>query len=316
MVLRVPLHHIGSLCFFGIVHPSIPLLLKYAETGRPVAFFDMYGRFRARLTGKTSGNVLLRRDQWHAAQNEQRTLGIARSFVAGKLQNARQVLLRGARDYPNAAARLSPVIRQHEACIESLPAAATLDEIRGLQGECAQEYFGAFDALIRVPPSEFAFETRSRRPPRNRMNALLSFVYSMATSDCASALEGVGLDPQCGFLHAFRAGRPALALDLVEEFRSIWLDRLCLSLVNRRELTAGDFVEAEGGSWRMTDDARKKLLGAYQNKKREEVSTECWRLRFRSASCRIYRRGCWPATYGATSPPTSLTFRHNKRYET
>lgn len=271
-VLKVPLHHLGAVCFFGIVHPSVPLLLKCAEDGRAVSFFDMFGRFKARMTGKTSGNVLLRRDQWDAAKNDVRALSIARSIVAGKLQNARQVLMRATRDYSAERETFSRAIQMHEQCLRALPSAGTLDEVRGLEGESASSYFAAFPKLIRMPTTDFAFTLRSRRPPRDRVNALLSFVYSMGTADCVSACEGVGLDPQCGFLHALRPGRPSLALDLVEEFRTVWLDRLCLTLINRKELLAADFVQAEGGSWRMTDDARKKLLAAYQNKKKEEVN--------------------------------------------
>ncbi|HZH98375.1 MAG TPA: type I-C CRISPR-associated endonuclease Cas1c [Fimbriimonadaceae bacterium] len=273
-LLRVPLHHLGSICVFGIVHPSVPLMLKCAEEGRSVVFFDMNGRFKARLQGKSTGNVLLRRDQWSGALCEVTSLSLAKSIVAGKLQNARQVLLRGARDYPEDAETLQDAALEHAAGLDSLEDAATLDEVRGMEGNAASAYFGAFPKLIRVPTQEFSFSIRSRRPPRDRMNALLSFAYSLGTSDCASALEGVGLDPQCGYLHALRPGRPALALDLLEEFRSVWLDRLCLNLVNRRELKAGDFVEGEGGSWRLTDDARKLVLAAYQNRKKLEVQHE------------------------------------------
>jgi CRISP-associated protein Cas1 len=276
-LLRVPLHHLGAICLFGIVHPSVPLMLKCADEGRTVAFFDRNGRFKARLQGKTSGNVLLRRDQWRGSHCEITALSLAKSVVAGKLQNARQVLLRGARDYPGEAPVLRGAALEQEAGLGAVECATDLDELRGIEGNAASAYFAAFPALIRVPSTEFSFALRSRRPPRDRTNALLSFLYSLGTSDCVSALEGVGLDPQCGYLHALRPGRPALALDLVEEFRSVWLDRLCLNLVNRREVQAEDFVESEGGSWRLTDDARKVVLAAYQNRKKVEVQHDVLR---------------------------------------
>lgn len=271
-LIRVPIHHLGSVCVFGVVHLTSPFVAKCSEDGRTIAVFDLYGRFKWRAAGKTSGNVLLRRDQWSAHFNPERTLKVAKCIVAGKLQNARQVLMRGARDYPAEAQRLQPAIDQHEVGLEQLQGAEDVDEVRGIEGAAAATYFAAFDALVRVEKADFAFTLRSRRPPRDRMNALLSFVYSVATHDCVSALEGVGLDPQCGFLHVLRPGRPALALDLVEEFRSVILDRLCLSLVNRREVVPSDLAEREGGSWALTDDGRKKVLVAYQNRKKQEVT--------------------------------------------
>jgi CRISPR-associated protein Cas1 len=155
--------------------------------------------------------------------------------------------------------------------IMSLPSTMTLDQVRGCEGIAAQAYFSVFDSMIRVAKSEFAFDIRSRRPPRDRMNALLSFLYSIAASDCVAALEGVGLDPQLGYLHAMRSGRPGLALDLVEEFRAVIQDRLALSLVNRKQITSADFEEREGGSWFLNADGRKKVLAALQKRKAEEV---------------------------------------------
>lgn len=272
-LLRVPLHHLGSIYAFGVVHVSSPLMMRCAEDGRAVVFFDSGGRFKARVTGKTGGNVLLRAAQWHTAQNAVAKLDLARAIVAGKLQNSRQVLMRGRRDARSEADReaLSTAVDGVAEILTRLPEAATLDDLRGFEGFAAQCYFEAFDRLIGAPSADFAFTLRSRRPPRDRMNALLSFVYSIATSDCVSALEGVGLDPQVGFLHALRPGRPALALDLVEEFRSVILDRMCLSLVNRRQVVPADFEEREGGSWLLTTDGRKKVLSAYQERKRDEV---------------------------------------------
>jgi CRISPR-associated protein Cas1 len=268
-ILRVPLHHLGSICAFGVVHVSTPLMMRCAEDGRAVVFFDFGGRFKARVTGKTGGNVLLRAAQWGAAGEPGKALDVARSIVAGKLQNSRQVLMRAARETGNEAIGL--MVDELAVAIRSLPDAETLDELRGCEGLAAQSYYSVFDELILVERSDFSFDIRSRRPPRNRTNALLSFLYSIGTSDCVAALEGVGLDPQLGFLHAMRPGRPSLALDLVEETRSVILDRLALNLINRRQIVPTDFEEHEGGSWLLSADGRKKVLAALQKRKQEEV---------------------------------------------
>jgi CRISPR-associated protein Cas1 len=181
------------------------------------------------------------------------------------------VLLRGARDLPQFGEPLSEACENLAAALPRVATARDHDEVRGIEGMAAQLYFDVFDYLVLAEPSEFAFKTRSRRPPRDRLNALLSFVYSIATSDCVAALEGVGLDPQCGFLHVLRPGRPALALDLVEEFRSIILDRFCLTLVNRKQIRPSDFDERPGGSVMLNADGRKKVLAELQRRKAVEV---------------------------------------------
>ena len=278
-VLRVPLHHLGAICAFGVVAISGPLMMKCAEEGRAIVFFDHMGRFKARVTGKTGGNVLLRAAQWSTAGDLAERAAIARSIVAGKIQNARQVLLRGRRDAQNSddGAALGAIIDELARILPRLPQISDLDELRGQEGIAAQAYFSVFDRLIAVPSAEFAFAVRSRRPPRDRMNALLSFVYSLATSDCVAALEGVGLDPQVGFLHALRPGRPALALDLIEEFRAVIIDRFCLTLVNRRQIAPNDFDEREGGSCMLHSEGRKKVLTAYALRKKDEVRHELFK---------------------------------------
>lgn len=268
-LLRVPLHHIGCIAVFGVVNLSGPLIQKCAEEGRAVVFFDLNGRFKARVTGKAHGNVLLRRDQWMAHFDEQRTLNLARSFVAGKLQNSRQVLQRGGREYDDADLR--DAATAHSQWLEECAVANDIDELRGVEGIAAQAYFSVFDSMIRQNRTMFRFTYRNRRPPRDRINALISFLYSMGTSDCVAALEGVGLDPQVGYLHVLRPGRPALALDLVEEFRAILLDRLALNMVNRKEIKPDDFDVREGGAVLLNKEGRKKVLAAYQLRKKEEV---------------------------------------------
>lgn len=267
--LRVPLHHLNAVYAFGVVHLSLPLLKKCAEDGKAVVLLEESGRFRARVTGKTNGNILLRRDQWLAHFSSSATAAIAKRFIAAKLQNSRQVLLRAARDHD--VPDLRECAQVHASLLSVLEETYDVDILRGHEGLAAQRYFDSFQHLIRVPGKEFQFNGRTRRPPRDRVNALLSFLYSLGTADCVGALEGVGLDPQCGYLHVLRPGRPALALDLVEEFRSVIFDRLALRLINRRELVATDFESREGGSWSLTSDGRRKVFSAYQERKKEEV---------------------------------------------
>jgi CRISPR-associated protein Cas1 len=272
-MLQTPLHHLGSICVFGHVSVSTPLIARCADDGRAIVMMDEAGRFKARIVGRTTGNVLLRKGQHDFHNDPDRCLSFARCVVAGKIQNGRQVLLRGAREDQTASKEyLADAAITHAGLLDDLRQATTLDEMRGIEGSAAQAYFEVFDLLIRAQRTDFRFSGRSRRPPRDRMNALLSFVYALATNDCESALEGVGLDPQLGILHALRPGRPGLALDLLEEFRPIILDRLCLTLVNRQELTKRHFLEQAGGSVRMTDEGRKRLLVAFQKRKQEMVS--------------------------------------------
>jgi CRISPR-associated protein Cas1 len=274
-LLQVPLHHLGSICVFGLVNVSFPLLAQCAEDGRAVVILTEHGRFKARIVGKTTGNVLLRKAQYDFHADEAQGLEFAKAVVAGKLQNARQVLLRASREAKESdRATFATAADETAACLQALEGAATLDEARGMEGMAAQCYFDTFDAMITSQRTDFRFDGRSRRPPRDRVNSLLSFLYTLWTNDCVSALEGVGLDPQFGILHALRPGRPGLALDLVEEFRSVFLDRLCLSLINRKQVQAGDFEVREGGSVFLNETGRKKVLVAYQSRKQDEVRHE------------------------------------------
>lgn len=271
-LLQVPLHHLGSICVFGQVTISLPLLARCADDGRSVVILTEHGRFKARLVGKTTGNVLLRKAQYDFHSDDGKSLEFAKCIVAGKLQNSRQVLMRAARE-AKAEDReaFSVAANETETGLEALEKVMTLDEARGVEGMVAQCYFEQFDAMITSQRTDFRFNGRSRRPPRDRVNALLSFLYTLWTNDCVSALEGVGLDPQFGILHALRPGRPGLALDLVEEFRSVFLDRLCLTLINRKQVQAGDFEGREGGGVLLNEAGRKKVLVAYQSRKQEEV---------------------------------------------
>lgn len=270
---KLPLHHLGALVLFGNVMVSPFLLGRCAEDGRSVVWMTAHGRFRARMEGPRTGNVLLRRAQHRAAEQPDASLALARGSVAGKLQNTRLYLLRAARDAPEQpAAALRLAAARMERHLYAAGQAADLDALRGEEGAAAAEYFAAIPHAVRVPEPAFAWTGRSRRPPLDPLNALLSFLYALLTNDCASAVEAAGLDPQVGFLHALRPGRPALALDLMEEFRPLLADRVAFALVNRRQLTDADFAQRPGGAVEMTEAARRTVLTAYQKRKQEEVT--------------------------------------------
>jgi CRISPR-associated protein Cas1 len=271
--LQVPLHHLTSVVCFGNVGVTTPLMHRLAEEGKSLVLLDANGRFKARLEGPVTGNILLRQAQHAKAGDAQFALDTARACVAGKIKNARHVLLRGARDAKsdNDAEEVTRAAAELAAALRGLPLAATLDEVRGIEGDAARRYFGRLNLLIRPEAREaFSMDGRTRRPPRDRLNALLSFLYAMWMNDCRSALEAAGLDPQLGFLHAVRPGRAALALDLMEEFRAL-ADRLALTLINRGQVRADDFDRREGGAVLLQGDARKAVVVAYQERKAEEV---------------------------------------------
>lgn len=272
--LRVPLHHLTAVVSFGHVGLSAPLMHKLADSGIALVLLDDNGRFKARLEGAVAGNVLLRQAQFQRAADPAFALDMARACVAGKIKNTRQVLQRGAREAKNdeEAATLARLADDLAASLRALPGAASLDALRGIEGEAARQYFGGLNLLVRADQrGAFQMDGRSRRPPRDRFNALLSFLYAMWMNDCRSALEAAGLDPQVGFLHALRPGRAALALDLMEEFRP-WADRLALTLVNRGQLAVDDFLLREGGGVSLDGDARKAVVVAYQERKKEEIT--------------------------------------------
>lgn len=230
--LRVPLHHLQAVVCFGRVGVSLPLLHRLADEGIAFVMLDEIGRFKARLEGAVSGNVLLRRAQHAQSMDNAFCLTVARAFIAGKVRNSRQLLLRGARDSRSSddVPSLTQGSQALAASLRALPLATDMDALRGHEGEAARRYFDCLPRLVRADLREaFPMTGRSRRPPRDRLNALLSFLYSMWMNDCRSALEAAGLDPQIGFLHAVRPGRAALALDLMEEMRP-FADRLALTL--------------------------------------------------------------------------------------
>jgi len=272
--LRVPLHHLTAVVCFGHVGLSAPLMHRLADEGIALVLLDSNGRFKARLEGAVSGNVLLRQAQFARGADAAFTLDMERSFVAGKIKNTRQVLQRGAREAKSEAEAAVLTRRADDlaASLRALPEAAALDAVRGVEGEAARQYFSGLPLLVRADLREhFTMDGRTRRPPRDRFNALLSFLYAMWMNDCRSALEAAGLDPQVGFLHALRPGRAALALDLMEEFRP-WADRLALTLINRGQVQADDFDLREGGGVALQGDARKAVVVAYQERKKDEIT--------------------------------------------
>ena len=272
-VLQLPVHTIGSIVCFGNVLCS-PFLLGFcAENDVSVSFMSEYGRFLASVRGPVSGNVLLRRQQYRMADDEERTRDIAANIVAGKLANCRVVMNRAVRDHGERtdACAIKGASAAIDRLIDGLPRASDGDAVRGIEGMAAAEYFGVFNHLIVDQKEEFSFHDRNRRPPLDPVNALLSFVYTLLTHDVRSALETVGLDPAVGFLHRDRPGRPGLALDLMEEFRPVIADRLVLSLINRRQVEPKGFKRAENGAVVMDDATRKVVLVEYQNRKQDEV---------------------------------------------
>ncbi len=271
--LSVPIHHLDSLVAFGRVMISPSLLQLCAQQGVAVTFLSEHGRLLARLDAPQSGNVLLRRAQYRLADQPDQCLRIARNCVAGKLHNGRNLLLRAAREteQDEDRAELHTAAKSIGQAIESLPGASTLDSLRGHEGAAAAAYFDAFNALIRQQRETFRMNGRTRRPPLDPVNALLSFAYALLTADAAAALTSAGLDPSVGFLHVDRPGRPGLALDLVEEFRPIVADRLVLAMINRKQIAPTDFSTRPGGAVELSDAARRAVITAYQHKKAELV---------------------------------------------
>lgn len=273
--LQVPLHHVGGLVCFGNVMVSPALMHRLADEGKSLVLLDDSGRFKARLEGPVSGNILLRQTQHRAAERADTTMDLARACVAGKIKNSRSVVQRGARESADAdeSAQLTRSADNLAASLRAAADAQTLDVLRGVEGEAARGYFEALNRIVK--PSmrgNFRLDGRTRRPPLDRFNALLSFLYAMLMNDCRSALEAVGLDPQLGFLHAVRPGRAALALDLQEEFRSVLADRLALTLINRGQIGADDFDQHEGGAVLLSDKGRRKVVAAWQERKQEEIT--------------------------------------------
>lgn len=268
-LMQIPIHSISGLFCFGNVLVSPALMGFCGEKGVNLAFFTEYGRFFGRLQGKKSGNVLLRRAQYHA--DKQTALEVARSVIASKLIGSKSVLQRQQRNY-EPSETIADVINHLTASIRLVKFAGSIDSLRGIEGDAAAAYFSVFGELIKPElREEFNFSGRNRRPPRDPVNAMMSFVYAILGQDISAALNGVGLDPQVGYLHSDRPGRDSLAQDILEEFRSWLADRLVLSLINRRQIKSSDFIFESSGAVKMSDVARKQILVAYQERKQQEI---------------------------------------------
>lgn len=265
---QFPAISISNILCFGQVSVS-PFLMGYCgEQGIGLSFYSEYGKFLARVEGKQTGNVLLRRSQYRWADSEEQSLSIARLMVAAKIANGRAVLMRELRNHGENGL-LSQTVSKLATSLRRAQHAQSISESMGIEGDAASSYFGVFNELLRG--SNFHFKGRIRRPPTDPVNALLSYIYTLITHECASALQGVGLDPYVGFLHQDRPGRVSLALDLLEEFRAPWADRFVLTLINRKQVQPNDFITEASGAVRLKDDARKTVLTAWQERKQIEI---------------------------------------------
>ena len=270
---RFPLHTLEGIVSFTYAGASPALMGACGRRGIDLTFFTPHGRFLARTVGEVKGNVLLRTEQYRIADSETRSCLYARNFILGKVHNARWVLERATRDHPQRVPveRLKQLSSQMAAALPVIASCEDLGRLRGLEGEAAQRYFDGFGALILQQQKEFAFVGRSRRPPLDNLNTMLSFAYTLLARDCAAALESVGLDPYVGFLHRIRPGRSSLALDLMEELRAVYADRFVVSCINQRTITAAHFRKQESGAVLMTDEGRKAFLAAWQKRKQDEL---------------------------------------------
>ncbi len=271
---RLPIHTIDSIVVFGYVGASPALMGKCADMNKSLVFLKPSGRFLAKVTGKSYGNILLRREQYRICDNKERSLDISKNIISAKILNSNAVINRTVRDHGVRIniEKFNNVSKQLKKGAELAYNCSNVDSLRGIEGECATGYFSLFDDMILQQKEDFFYKSRSRRPPMDNVNALLSFTYSLLTSMCVSALETVGLDPYAGFFHTERPGRCSLALDLVEEFRAAFADRFVLTLINRKMISYKDFIEKESGGIILKDDSRKKYLAAWQNRKKEIIT--------------------------------------------
>ncbi len=272
-VFQAPVHSIENIVCFGFKALSPPLMAFCAENNVGISYLSETGKFLARVYGAQKGNVLLRKAQYTIADSEPESLAIARPIIAAKVSNYRNLLQRHQRNHPEACPQTvdsAAVVLGHR--LNDIEKSMTLDGLRGYEGECANVYFSVLSSLIIAQEDDFKFTSRSKRPPLDPANALLSFLYAILANDVRSAVETVGLDPQVGFLHQLRSGRPSLALDIMEEFRAYLGDRIMLNLINLKQVSIKDFEIRESGEVRMSDDARKTVLSAYQKRKQEEIT--------------------------------------------
>jgi CRISP-associated protein Cas1 len=272
--LRIPAISLQSIILFGDILVTPSLFAFCAQCGISVSWLSFYGRFRGRLVGPTTGNVLLRREQYRIADDKTRSALIARNIVTAKIANCRTLLKRALRDHGDKldSKPIEQSVTRMQSSMDRLQIATDLDIIRGIEGDASREYFSAFNALIIAQKADFSFTERNRRPPMDRVNALLSFLYTMLYHDARSALETTGLDPAVGFLHRDRPGRMSLALDLMEEFRPVIIDRLVFTLINLKQVDGKGFEIQGSGAVRFKETTMKIVLAEYQKKKQESIT--------------------------------------------
>lgn len=271
---RLPLHNLENIVCFNYQGVSPALMGACAEKNIGLCFLTAHGRFLARITGRTRGNVLLRKRQYEISDRGHQAVRLASCFLLGKIYNSRKVIERALRDHAMLVDKqaLEKASQSLKETLRAVQKSQTIAELMAFEGSAAKTYYGVFNQLILHQREEFRFEERTRRPPMDNMNSLLSFLYTLLANEAVSALEAVGLDPYVGFLHADRPGRPSLALDLIEEFRPILADRLALSLVNLRQVRGNGFVKKESGGILMDEDTRKIVIHTWQERKREQIT--------------------------------------------
>lgn len=271
---RAPLHNFEAICTFGYAGASPKLMHACAERNISLTFLDRNGKFLARVIGESKGNVVLRKTQYRLSDSQAQSVKIARNFIFAKIANQKWILERATRDNPMRidVPEFKKISAKLTEDLEKILVCEDLELLRGLEGQAANAYFGLFDQMILQQKDAFYFKTRNRRPPTDNVNALLSFCYTMLAKDVAGALEAVGLDAYVGFLHRDRPGRASLALDLMEELRGVVADRFVLKLINKRVLTAKDFVRKEDGAVLLTEDGRKVFLKAWHDRKQETLT--------------------------------------------
>ena len=271
---RVPLHNIEGVIAFGYTGASPALMGACTKRGIGLTFMSQSGKFLARVVGESMGNVTLRKAQYRMSEGNEDSVRIARNFITAKVFNSRWVIERATRDYPLRldVGKLKKASQYLAAFLDSIISCKNLEQLRGLEGEAASIYFGVLNELILQQKEDFYFHGRNKRPPMDNMNAMLSFIYTLLAHDTAAALEAVGLDSYVGFLHRDRPGRISLALDLMEELRSVYADRFVISLINKRLVKSSGFIKKENGAVVMEDETRKAILSAWQAKKQEEIT--------------------------------------------
>ncbi|SES29971.1 type I-C CRISPR-associated endonuclease Cas1c [Salipaludibacillus aurantiacus] len=271
---RLPLHNLESIVTFGYTGASPALMGYCAKNNISLTFFTMSGRFLAKVIGESRGNVVLRKSQYRLSESEKESAKIARNFILGKLYNTKWILERVTRDYPLRinVPKFKEVSKHLSLIMNEVKKCENLEALRGLEGQGAVSYNGVFNEMILHQKDVFSFLKRTRRPPMDPVNAMLSFAYSLLANDTASALEGAGLDSYVGFLHRDRPGRASLALDIMEELRGVYADRFVLSLINKKVMSEKDFYKKENGAVLFTDNSRKEFLKAWQNRKKDKIT--------------------------------------------